>query len=67
MRRRSLLAMPLVSTMLAARPAGALRLSVRVEPLFPSLTLPAQVERVAAAGYQGFEFGDWREIGRAHV
>lgn len=52
--------MPLVSTMLAARPAGALRLSVRVEPLFPGLTLPAQVEKVAAAGYQGFEFGDWR-------
>ena len=46
--------------MLAARPAGALRLSVRVEPLFPGLTLPAQVEKVAAAGYQGFEFGDWR-------
>ena len=60
MRRRSLLALPLASTMLAARPAGALRLSVRVEPLFPGLTLPAQVERVAAAGYQGFEFGDWR-------
>lgn len=36
------------------------RLSVRVEPLFPSLSLPAQLERVAAAGYQGFEFGDWR-------
>ena len=60
MRRRSLLALPLASTLLAARPAGALRLSVRVEPLFPGLTLPAQVERVAAAGYQGFEFGDWR-------
>ena len=37
-----------------------MRLSVRVEPLFPTLTLPMQLERVAAAGYQGYEFGDWR-------
>ncbi|MDZ7637206.1 MAG: TIM barrel protein [Bryobacterales bacterium] len=43
----------------AALPAGP-RLSVRVEPLFPNLTLPEQLERVAEAGYQGFEFGDWR-------
>jgi len=41
------------------RPAG-FKLSVRVEPLFPNLTLPAQIEKVAEAGYQGFEFGDWR-------
>ena len=59
MRRRTLLAMPFASTLSAARPNG-LRLSVRVEPLFPNLTLPAQLEKVAAAGYQGFEFGDWR-------
>lgn len=36
------------------------KLSVRVEPLFPKLALSAQLEHVAAAGYQGFEFGDWR-------
>ena len=36
------------------------KLSVRVEPLFPNLTLATQIERVAEAGYQGFEFGDWR-------
>lgn len=36
------------------------KLSVRVEPLFPKLNLAEQLERVAAAGYQGFEFGDWR-------
>ena len=31
-----------------------------MEPLFPGLPLAAQVERVAQAQYQGFEFGDWR-------
>ena len=28
--------------------------------LFRNLTLAAQIEKVAEAGYQGFEFGDWR-------
>ena len=37
-----------------------MRLSIRVEPLFPGLTLAQQIERVAAAHYDGFEFGDWR-------
>ncbi len=37
-----------------------MRLSIRVEPLFPSLTLAQQLERVASSGYDGFEFGDWR-------
>lgn len=37
-----------------------LKLSVRVEPLFPGLSLAAQIQKVAEAGYQGFEFGDWR-------
>jgi hydroxypyruvate isomerase len=36
------------------------KLSVRVEALFPQLTLPQQMEKVAQAGYQGFEFGNWR-------
>jgi hydroxypyruvate isomerase len=45
---------------MSAAAAGKMNLSVRVEPLFPGLTLPAQLERVAAAGYQGYEFGDWR-------
>lgn len=44
---------------LAATAAGP-NLSIRVEPLFPNLKLPAQLERTAAAGYQGFEFGEWR-------
>lgn len=56
MHRRTLFSLPL--TPLAAAPP--LRLSVRVEPLFPRLTLTQQLERVAAAGYQGYEFGDWR-------
>lgn len=50
----------LTSQNVPAQPAPGPRLSVRVEPLFPNLTLPAQLERVAAAGYQGFEFGEWR-------
>ena len=57
MRRRSLFALPLT---LAAGRALPLRLSVRVEALFPGLPLVAQMEKVAEAGYPGFEFGDWR-------
>jgi hydroxypyruvate isomerase len=37
-----------------------LKLSVRVEPLFPGKSLSEQIRLVASAGYQGFEFGDWR-------
>ncbi len=62
--RRTLLSVAaltgLASQDVPAQPASGPRLSVRVEPLFPNLTLPAQLERVAAAGYQGFEFGEWR-------
>jgi len=39
---------------------GGFKLSVRVEALFPGLPLDVQIEKVAEAGYQGFEFGDWR-------
>ena len=56
MLRRALFPLPF----LALAKGSAMRLSVRVEPLFPTLTLPMQLERVAAAGYQGYEFGDWR-------
>jgi hydroxypyruvate isomerase len=55
--RRAMLAMPLSALAAPSTP----RLSVRVEPIFPGLSLPAQLERVAEAGYHGFEFGDWRE------
>jgi hydroxypyruvate isomerase len=37
------------------------KLSVRVEPLFRNLKLEQQMEKVAEAGYQGFEFGNWRD------
>ncbi len=54
--RRALFPLPL----LAFAKAPTLRLSIRVEPLFPGLTLAKQLERVAEAGYPGYEFGDWR-------
>ena len=57
MLRRTALALPLA---LATGRTLPLRLSVRVEALFPGLPLVAQMEKVAAAGFPGFEFGDWR-------
>lgn len=59
MRRRTLLTFPALAGLAQARPAG-FKLSVRVEPLFPNLPLPSQMEKVAEAGYHGFEFGNWR-------
>lgn len=59
MNRRALFAAPLLYSAAAAKPAG-MKLSIRVEPLFPGLTLAQQLERVAEAGYAGYEFGDWR-------
>ncbi len=50
----------LASPAAAAKPNTGPNLSIRVEPLFPGLSLPAQLERTAAAGYRGFEFGEWR-------
>ena len=58
MLRRNVLALPMAAW---AKPLP-LRLSIRVEPLFPGLSLDAQLEKVAAAGYPGFEFGDWRAV-----
>ena len=51
--------MPFAAYLARAKRAG-LKLSVRVEPLFPGMALAAQIEKVAEAGYDGFEFGDWR-------
>jgi hydroxypyruvate isomerase len=59
MQRRALLQLPVLAALAQSRPAG-FKLSVRVEPLFRNLPLPGQIEKVADAGYQGFEFGDWR-------
>jgi len=59
MLRRDVLKLP-ASLALSLQQRAGLKLSVRVEPLFPGLSLEAQMEKVAEAGYQGFEFGDWR-------
>ena len=62
MLRRTLLTLPLAPLLARAgnaQPAG-FKLSVRVEALFPKLTLPQRMEKVAEAGYEGYEFGDWR-------
>src|SRR5687768_16459245 len=59
MLRRALLQMPFVAGLAQVNPPG-FKLSVRVEALFRNLTLAAQIQKVAEAGYQGFEFGDWR-------
>lgn len=61
MRRRTLLQLPLAGSPaapMAARQTG-FKLSVRVEGMFRKMTLPEQMRKVAEAGYQGFEFGDW--------
>ncbi|MDP2998215.1 MAG: TIM barrel protein [Bryobacterales bacterium] len=59
MLRRDLLRLSAPLVLGQRKPAG-FKLSVRVEALFPGLPLDAQIEKVAEAGYQGFEFGDWR-------
>jgi hydroxypyruvate isomerase len=40
--------------------ASGFKLSVRVEALFHDMNLPQMMEKVAQAGYPGFEFGNWR-------
>ena len=67
--RRTLLTWPLLSALAGSKAAGApgFKLSVRVEPLFPKLPLRAQIQKVAAAGYQGFEFGDWRAADASEI
>ncbi len=51
-----------MATLAQTRPSG-FKLSVRVEPVFPKLTLEEQMQQVALAGYQGFEFRNWRAAG----
>ena len=50
----------LASLAQAVPPAAGFKLSVRVEALFRDMNLPQMMEKVAEAGYQGFEFGNWR-------
>jgi hydroxypyruvate isomerase len=67
MLRRTLLQSPFYAAAAqTAAPAG-FKLSVRVEPLFPRLSLVQQIEKVAEAAYHGFEFGNWREANAAEV
>ncbi|MDX2180603.1 MAG: TIM barrel protein [Bryobacteraceae bacterium] len=61
MLRRTLLTLPLA----AAVPR--FQLSVRVEALFPGVPLADCMRRVADAGYQGFEFGDWRSANAREI
>jgi hydroxypyruvate isomerase len=59
MLRRAFLQTPIAAALAPPKRHG-FKLSVRVEPLFPNLSLEQQIEKVAEAGYEGFEFGDWR-------
>jgi hydroxypyruvate isomerase len=65
MKRRALLQLPALA--LAQSGPPGFKLSVRVEPLFPKLQLAAQIAKVAEAGYQGFEFGDWRAADSSQI
>ncbi|MBM3783484.1 MAG: TIM barrel protein [Acidobacteria bacterium] len=63
MDRRTLLALPAAAL---AKPLP-LKLSVRVEAVLPGHPLERQIEMVADAGYQGYEFGDWRAAGARQI
>jgi hydroxypyruvate isomerase len=60
MQRRTLLQFPALAGLAQAAKASGFKLSVRVEPIFRGMELPQTMEKVAEAGYQGFEFGEWR-------
>jgi hydroxypyruvate isomerase len=60
MQRRTVLQLPVLAGLAPAAKASGFKLSVRVEPLFRGQELPQTMEKVAEAGYQGFEFGNWR-------
>src|SRR5579864_1521739 len=60
MQRRSLLQFPMLALAQSAPPATGFKLSVRVDALFRDMNLQRMMENVAEAGYQGFEFGNWR-------
>jgi hydroxypyruvate isomerase len=61
MQRRTVLQLPLLASLSqAAATPDNFKLSVRVEALFRNMNLEQMMEKVAAAGYRGFEFGNWR-------
>jgi hydroxypyruvate isomerase len=55
-----MLQLPALAGLAQAAKAPGFKLSVRVEPIFRGMDLPQTMEKVAEAGYQGFEFGNWR-------
>jgi hydroxypyruvate isomerase len=61
MQRRTVLQLPILASLAqAAATPNNFKLSVRVEALFRNMNLEQMMEKVAKAGYQGFEFGNWR-------
>ena len=68
MQRRTLLQLPALAS-LAQASSGKMgfKLSVRVEAVFRDMNLPQMMEKVAEAGYQGFEFGNWRAQDPAEI
>ena len=60
MRRRTLLQMPLPAGIGAGQTSTASSSPCESSRCSRNLPLAAQIEKVAEAGYQGFEFGDWR-------
>ena len=68
MQRRTVLQLPLLRGLAQASSAKTgFKLSVRVEALFRDMNLAQMMEKVAEAGYQGFEFGNWRAQDAAAV
>jgi len=55
-----MLQLPALAGLAQAAKATGFKLSVRVEPIFRGMDLPQTMHKVAEAGYQGFEFGEWR-------
>ncbi len=61
MQRRTVLRFPILAGLArGAQQAPGFKLSVRVEALFRNMSLAQMMEKVAEAGYHGFEFGNWR-------
>ena len=61
MQRRTVLQLPMLASLAQAGASpDNFKLSVRVEALFRNMNLEQMMEKVAKAGYQGFEFGNWR-------
>jgi hydroxypyruvate isomerase len=71
MRRRRFLqtvaGAPLTGAIAQTRKTPGFKLSVRVEPVLPDMSLAERMEKVAEARFHAFEFGDWRSADPAAV